>query len=397
MTFLVDLGRSHHPQGNFDSIFQSIMSIFRLLTLDNWVTLCWDCMRSTDIWFSLYFVLTIMISNYLVLNLFLAILLDKFSTEAAATEVMKKLEKEKVAAAKAKAEADRAAGIEPEPLTPQRIGLFSHALALVLAAVTAVRRAASTAMNRAAACFDHTVHPEETAAAEKAPSASRMHLAASARSASMPILAKLPPSPLGSLEARVNTQPEMAEMVVMLEPTAGPMAASPISQPVQLTAVQAVTEGLEAAAALQDAKATSELAAQQEARSASGSAGSGKQRTDEGGILAAPNLGWPETQQHPVLQRADSQGSLLQRALLHTDSQGSRGSRSAPTGPRHMASADMRLDYQEESTKSGERPAPSRAVSFPNTLLSIFAPRSKGMAPPAPLPPFASLATPVKH
>ena len=32
----MDLGHAHLPQGNFDSIFRSIATIFRLLTFDNW-------------------------------------------------------------------------------------------------------------------------------------------------------------------------------------------------------------------------------------------------------------------------------------------------------------------------------------------------------------------------
>lgn len=36
-SFLVDLGQSYRPLGNFDNVFVSLVSIFRILTFDNWV------------------------------------------------------------------------------------------------------------------------------------------------------------------------------------------------------------------------------------------------------------------------------------------------------------------------------------------------------------------------
>ena len=55
------------------------MTIFQVLTGEDWNAVMYDGMRTTGTWACLYFILLVVIGNYIVLNLFLAILLDNFS------------------------------------------------------------------------------------------------------------------------------------------------------------------------------------------------------------------------------------------------------------------------------------------------------------------------------
>ena len=116
--YLTRLGPSYTPFGNFDDLFQSIISIFRVLTFDNWDNLLWDCMRATNVWYALFFVVAICLGNYLILNLFLAILLDNFGRQARLVE----LERLRSAAGSA------AGGGGKESAAGEK-GLLSHLLA----------------------------------------------------------------------------------------------------------------------------------------------------------------------------------------------------------------------------------------------------------------------------
>mmetsp|Transcript_3541 Transcript_3541/g.12709 ORF Transcript_3541/g.12709 Transcript_3541/m.12709 type:complete len:1714 (-) Transcript_3541:989-6130(-) len=76
--YLVDLGKSYVPRHNFDTFFWSIITIFQILTGENWNEVMYDGMRSTSSLAALYFLLLVVVGNYIILNLFLAILLDNF-------------------------------------------------------------------------------------------------------------------------------------------------------------------------------------------------------------------------------------------------------------------------------------------------------------------------------
>mmetsp|Transcript_58370 Transcript_58370/g.186060 ORF Transcript_58370/g.186060 Transcript_58370/m.186060 type:complete len:1610 (+) Transcript_58370:485-5314(+) len=64
---------------NFDNIFWSIITIFQILTGENWNEVMYDGMRSTSTVAAFYFLLLTIVGNYIILNLFLAILLDNFA------------------------------------------------------------------------------------------------------------------------------------------------------------------------------------------------------------------------------------------------------------------------------------------------------------------------------
>ena len=65
---------------NFDSFFNSFLSVFDILTMENWNNLLFYMLHSkVNIVLSLIYLISwIAIGNYVLLNLFLAIILDGF-------------------------------------------------------------------------------------------------------------------------------------------------------------------------------------------------------------------------------------------------------------------------------------------------------------------------------
>ena len=98
------------PQGNFDGLLRSFITIFRLLTFDNWATVLWDSMRATSVWAAIYYIITLCIGVYLILNLFLAILLDNFSLNSKILDLEKQFREDAERAASAAALAAEGAG-----------------------------------------------------------------------------------------------------------------------------------------------------------------------------------------------------------------------------------------------------------------------------------------------
>ena len=78
--FVALVGESDLARHHFDDIYMSFITIFQILTGENWNTVMYDGMRSTGTIACIYFVLLVVVGNYVILNLFLAILLDNFST-----------------------------------------------------------------------------------------------------------------------------------------------------------------------------------------------------------------------------------------------------------------------------------------------------------------------------
>lgn len=71
------------PRGNYDSFPIAVMTVFQVLTMENWNQVLFDSMR-TDInkfMIVIFYVSWIFIGNFILLNLFLAILLDSFLEE----------------------------------------------------------------------------------------------------------------------------------------------------------------------------------------------------------------------------------------------------------------------------------------------------------------------------
>lgn len=74
---------------NFDSFYNAFLSVFQLMTLENWNDLLLSALRSDvhKLISFIYFVSWIFIGNYVLLNLFLAILLEGFDNNDINDEV----------------------------------------------------------------------------------------------------------------------------------------------------------------------------------------------------------------------------------------------------------------------------------------------------------------------
>ena len=88
VTCLAEVGHADVMRYNFDDIFSSIISIFQVLTGENWNEIMYEAVDKTgQDAVSLYFILLTIVGNYIVLNLFLAILLDNFGEDPDIGEV----------------------------------------------------------------------------------------------------------------------------------------------------------------------------------------------------------------------------------------------------------------------------------------------------------------------
>ena len=69
------------PRNNFDSFHSAFVTSFIVLSMENWQQVMYDALRSGVAWplVSIYFISWIFIGNFMLLNLFLAILLDSFA------------------------------------------------------------------------------------------------------------------------------------------------------------------------------------------------------------------------------------------------------------------------------------------------------------------------------
>lgn len=71
------------PRGNFDTPAIAFLTVFQILTMENWQTLLFDLMRGelSKLLVAVYLIAWIFVGNFILLNLFLAILLDSFIEE----------------------------------------------------------------------------------------------------------------------------------------------------------------------------------------------------------------------------------------------------------------------------------------------------------------------------
>jgi len=71
------------PRGNYDEFNVAFVTVFQILTMENWQLVMYDSMRSPlgAIVPVIFYISWIFIGNYILLNLFLAILIDAFLSE----------------------------------------------------------------------------------------------------------------------------------------------------------------------------------------------------------------------------------------------------------------------------------------------------------------------------
>ncbi|KAH3871517.1 hypothetical protein DPMN_034720 [Dreissena polymorpha] len=68
-------------RANFDSLLWSLITVFQVLTQEDWNTVLYNGMEKTSAWAALYFVALMTFGNYVLFNLLVAILVEGFSSE----------------------------------------------------------------------------------------------------------------------------------------------------------------------------------------------------------------------------------------------------------------------------------------------------------------------------
>ncbi|XP_020769936.2 voltage-dependent T-type calcium channel subunit alpha-1G isoform X6 [Odocoileus virginianus] len=71
---------------NFDSLLWAIVTVFQILTQEDWNKVLYNGMASTSSWAALYFIALMTFGNYVLFNLLVAILVEGFQTEGDATK-----------------------------------------------------------------------------------------------------------------------------------------------------------------------------------------------------------------------------------------------------------------------------------------------------------------------
>merc|ERR1719171_2304224 len=74
------------PRANFDTFLWSFVTIFQILSGENWNTVMYDGMKSSGWPAALFFLLLIVVGQCIILNLFLAILMAKFEESSTAIQ-----------------------------------------------------------------------------------------------------------------------------------------------------------------------------------------------------------------------------------------------------------------------------------------------------------------------
>lgn len=82
------------PRWNFQDFPHSFMMVFRIIC-GKWIEPCWDVMRATGEHAFIYVLLVFIIGQWIVLNLFLALLLSSFGGDSLSEEKEEKKDKKK--------------------------------------------------------------------------------------------------------------------------------------------------------------------------------------------------------------------------------------------------------------------------------------------------------------
>eukprot|EP00878_Enallax_costatus_P022732 GHUV01024136.1.p1 GENE.GHUV01024136.1~~GHUV01024136.1.p1 ORF type:complete len:288 (+),score=71.07 GHUV01024136.1:685-1548(+) len=78
--YWAQVGKAQVPDSRFDNIGWAALTVFQIVTTENWNNVLYSGMSATNPAMSLWFIAAIVLGNYILLNLFLAILLENFST-----------------------------------------------------------------------------------------------------------------------------------------------------------------------------------------------------------------------------------------------------------------------------------------------------------------------------
>uniref|UniRef100_A0A7S2FHT8 Ion transport domain-containing protein n=1 Tax=Octactis speculum TaxID=3111310 RepID=A0A7S2FHT8_9STRA len=89
------------PRGHFDTLWWGFVTIFQILSGENWNSVMYDGWRATNVsWCPIYFVLLLVLGNFIVVNLFLAIMLSNLSDLSEPSDNEDQDEEEKLEARK---------------------------------------------------------------------------------------------------------------------------------------------------------------------------------------------------------------------------------------------------------------------------------------------------------
>eukprot|EP01065_Artemidia_motanka_P016646 TRINITY_DN2025_c3_g1_i2.p1 TRINITY_DN2025_c3_g1~~TRINITY_DN2025_c3_g1_i2.p1 ORF type:complete len:2034 (+),score=727.75 TRINITY_DN2025_c3_g1_i2:76-6177(+) len=77
-----DFPDREEPRATFNSFGYSFLTVFQVLTRDDWVLVMWDAMLAQSPASALYFIVLVICGDFLILNLFLAILIGSFGVHA---------------------------------------------------------------------------------------------------------------------------------------------------------------------------------------------------------------------------------------------------------------------------------------------------------------------------
>lgn len=69
------------PRMNFNTLFWSFVTVFDILTSENWNSIMYNAAGPNGIGYTLYFIFVLVVGNYVLLNLFLAILISQFEND----------------------------------------------------------------------------------------------------------------------------------------------------------------------------------------------------------------------------------------------------------------------------------------------------------------------------
>nr|CCA18882.1 similar to sodium channel putative [Albugo laibachii Nc14] len=67
------------PRSNFDSLLWAFVTVFQVITGENWNNVMYDAIRANGFTASIYFISLVILGNFILMNLFLALLLDNFA------------------------------------------------------------------------------------------------------------------------------------------------------------------------------------------------------------------------------------------------------------------------------------------------------------------------------
>ena len=84
---------SESPRINFDNFLRSIIAVFSIMTNEIWNEIMYDYMRTVGSLAVPYFIMLVIVGNYILFKLFLAILINNFSTTVKKQEEKDKLKK----------------------------------------------------------------------------------------------------------------------------------------------------------------------------------------------------------------------------------------------------------------------------------------------------------------